>query len=376
MSHKQHIKSIYLATKEGRELHRIRNSFTFNMGLEMVKLLKNPFRIFLIPFIVFRRRKKGNLEFKFDYLPESRFLIIGVDKTGEFYSQEAKKLAIILQDSSVNGITLVNNSLEMKDRDNQIQWFRIPAAREHNYSRTEWNVLIERLLSSAISVAKPQHIIFLGDYLYRGIINSLECLPKKVLTTWLYSDFPNSDHLKNDKLPQITKICVPSQRTIVKSNTNKSLIESKNPQNVTFIIDIAAKSHFLFEHISQIANVRIIAVQREDILPSLVSQTVKISELIGMSYTKRTFLLIDDTSRLIPELPLINIPSMLLKQKPIESPVLTEMLTDMEMHHDLIIVRRNGIEDIKQSIDYLINRNINQRYTKENYTVEWLKNQS
>jgi hypothetical protein len=69
-------------------------------------------------------------------------------------------------------------------------------------------------------------------------------------------------------------------------------------------------------------------------------------------------------------------PSMLLKQKPIESPVLTEMLTDMEMHHDLIIVRRNGIEDIKQSIDYLINRNINQRYTKENYTVEWLKNQS
>ena len=132
----------------------------------------------------------------------------------------------------------------------------------------------------------------------------------------------------------------------------------------------------MFEHISQIANVRIIAVQREDILPSLVSQTVKISELIGMSYTKRTFLLIDDTSRLIPELPLINIPSMLLKQKPIESPVLTEMLTDMEMHHDLIIVRRNGIEDIKQSIDYLINRNINQRYTKENYTVEWLKNQS
>lgn len=378
MTDKQQIESIYLSTKEGRELHRIRQSFTFNLGLEVMKLIKNPFRLFLAPIIFINVLKKRKMKHLFDYLPESRFLIIGVDKTGEFYSQEAKKLAIILQNSGINGITLVNNSSEMNVRDHQIQWFRIPAARENNYSRKEWNIIAERLLSSAIAVTKPQHIIFLGDYLYRGIINSLEGLPKNISTMWLYSDYPNSDHLNNDKFSQMAKICVPSQRTSIKSNTNKFLNESNDSQSVTFIIDIAAKSHFLFEHISQIANTRIIAVQREDILPSLVSRTVKISELIGMPYTKRTFLLIDDSSRLVPELPSIEIPSMLLKQQSIESPVLTEMLTDMEMHHDLVIVRRTGIEDIKQSIDYLISRNTNPnlRYTKENYTVEWLKHQS
>ncbi len=378
MSNDQYIESIYLATKEGRELHRIRHSFTFNIGLEVMKLLKNPFRIFLAPIIFFDVLKKRKIGHTFDYFPKSRFLIIGVDKTGEFHSQEAKKLAVILQNSGINGITLVNNSTEMNVKGHQIQWFRIPATRENNYSRKEWNIIAERLLSSTIAATKPQHIIFFGDYLYRGIINSLEGLPKMISTMWLYSDYPNSGQLNNDKFQQLTKICVPPQRTSIKSNTNTFLNEANDSQSITFIIDIAAKSHFLFEHILQIANTKIIVVQREDILPSLVSRTAKISELIGMPYTKQTFLLIDDSSRLVPELPSIEIPSILLKQQPIESPVLTEMLTDMEMHHDLVIVRRTGIEDIKQSIDYLISRNTNTnlRHSKENYTVEWLKNQS
>ena len=127
---------------------------------EVMKLIKNPFRLFLAPIIFIDVLKKRKMKHLFDYLPESRFLIIGVDKTGEFYSQEAKKLAIILQNSGINGITLVNNSSEMNVRGHQIQWFRIPAARENNYSRKEWNIIAERLLSSAIAVTKPQHIIF------------------------------------------------------------------------------------------------------------------------------------------------------------------------------------------------------------------------
>ena len=38
------------ATKESRELFRIRNSFTFKLGVELTNCLKNPLKLLVLPF--------------------------------------------------------------------------------------------------------------------------------------------------------------------------------------------------------------------------------------------------------------------------------------------------------------------------------------
>ena len=73
---------------------------------------------------------------------------------------------------------------------------QIPPVRGKNTSRKEWNLMIERLLSSAMSITKPKHIFYFGDYLYRGILDAFCYIDPSVPITWLIpSDKSQSLHL-------------------------------------------------------------------------------------------------------------------------------------------------------------------------------------
>ena len=101
---------IALATKEARELNRIRNSFTFNLGVELIRSIKNPFRIPLLPFRImssfFSRKPRSST---FENTPRTGILIIGIDRIGEKYSLEAQTLCETINDSNLGEISLFNN---------------------------------------------------------------------------------------------------------------------------------------------------------------------------------------------------------------------------------------------------------------------------
>ena len=86
------------------------------------------------------------------------------------------------------------------------------------------------------------------------------------------------------------------------------------------------------------------------------------------------FFLIDEASRIVPELPSLEIPGVLLLGQKINSPILVEMVSDLELHSDLIVVRRLDNDSIEQSINYMIRRDIdyNLKRKREDYVVKWL----
>ena len=366
------IEPIFIATKEGRELQRIRQSFTFNLGIQVMKVLRNPLRLFTFPYdlLTLVRARKGTV--KFTYQSKSDFLVIGIDKTGEFYSTKALEIANRLQSASAREVTLISNSHTGPIGNNQIQWFRLPAARENNYSRKEWNISIERLLSTAISLSKPSKIIFFGDYLYRGVINSLEAVDECIPQFWFYSDYPDSAHLENKKYNRIRKLCIPAETVSSETSTIQQARLSNN--GLMFIVDLGLGNHHIYDILQTYPDPKVVAIQRESRLPSSISSTISVSEMSSIAFRKGVFFIIDESSRIVPELASLEIPGLLLIGEKIDSPILADMIADLELYGDLAVARRQNYDDVNQIIEYMVNRdtNYNTKKERDDYVVEWL----
>ena len=366
------IEEIYLSTKEGRELHRIRQSFTFNLGILVMGLFKNPLKIVLFPYQIIKLWKNQKKSLNFNYEPISDYLVVGVDKTGEFYSTRAKELAERLQSNTDADVTLISNSQSGPKEKNQILWFRLPAARENNNSRKQWNITIERLLSTTISLSRPRKIIFFGEYLYRGIINSLEGLDETISQFWFYSDYPDASHLGNEKYDIIQKVCIPPNKRVLESANR--LIERDSETDTIFVVDVQENNHFVLEILHGRPRTKILAIQRRERLPSIISSTINTSDVLSLPHTEGVFFIVDESSKVVPELASIEVPGILLCENRIISPVLAEMVADLELYGDLVLLRRLDADSIQHSVDYLVNRELNYNLNRErdDYVVKWL----
>ena len=370
------VESIYVATKEGRELQRIRNSFTFNFGIKVMSALKNPFRILILPYSLLEILKLRKKKIAFDFEPRTEYLVIGIDKTGEFFSTQAENIANRLQLGSNVEVTLVSTSQSGPKENNQIQWFRLPAARENNYTRKEWNITAERLISTTISLCKPRNVIFFGDYLYRGIIDSLEAVGENVEQYWLYSDYPESFHLDTSRYPRITKICIPSEMSLDLRQTAKKKIDfTKN--SITFIVDVKTHSEIVLDILKKYPEAEIIGIQRSERLSALISSTINVSDLRSLNQPKNVYFVIDESSKIVPELSVVDVPGVLLLEGKVQSPILAEMISDLELFGDLIVARRFNPLDLEQTIEYMTNRkmNISLKSRNNDYVVKWMCSQ-
>ena len=368
---------ILFATKEGRELQRIRDSVTFNIGIEVVKIFRNPLKILFTPFNVFRTfRKRSTTDLSFDFEPKNDYLIVGIDKTGQFYSNRAIDLAHRLDQVSRSQVTVISNSVVGPKESNNTQWFRLPAAREHSYSRKEWNITMERLLSTAISLSRPRTIIYFGDYLYRGVINSFEPLPDKIHTIWMYSEYPKDSHLDISKIPKVKKICVPAPAATERSLSGLPSLDSTNAGCI-FFTDISKSNHSVFQALTKTVKGDFFAIQRQESVHSTVKRTFSISDICSATGGPNHFFMIDETSKLLPFLPLVPMPGILLIGSKVESPVLRAMIDDLELHHGLVVVRRSQQVDLIESIRYLMNRDFvfAEKSPIDDYTVNWLQSQ-
>ena len=70
----------------------------------------------------------------------------------------------------------------------------------------------------------------------------------------------------------------------------------------------------------------------------------------------------------------IQLPCVLFLGERINSPVIAEMVSDLELYKDLVVSRRSDIDSIEQSIDYLTSRDIdyNLKKGRDDYVIKWL----
>jgi len=376
---------IVLATKEARELFRVRNSFTFNLGIELIRSVKNPFLIFLLPFRLFNL-----LFFSKPQLPNvksasrSGILIIGIDRVGQNYSLQSHVLAQIISESDLGDVTLLSNSLEPPKNIESVEWYRIPSVREKNKSRKEWNIMVERLLSSVVSISRPEHVIFFGDYLYRGVVDALDPLESSVPITWFLPITGKSVSMSTKKLPKINLISLPefNGNLPASQSIHRILRCSKNER--ILLLDVAPKNKQLMNSIFQSEDQFLItAMQREYPLPKGINLVVRMKEVIGMQLEGDVTLIIDDESPLVSSLAILNVPCLLLRTGKRLSPIAEEMIRDMELKGILVVVRRNISDEINHSLNYLfsipyekispISRSSKNSPNHVNYVLKWLK---
>ena len=377
---------IALATKEARELNRIRNSFTFNLGVELIRSIKNPFRIPLLPFRImssfFSRKPRSST---FENTPRTGILIIGIDRIGEKYSLEAQTLCETINDSNLGEISLFNNSVEPPKNLEKVEWYRLPTIREKNKSRKEWNLMVERLLSSVVIISRPKHVIYFGDYLYRGIVDALEPLESSIPLTWFLTDHITPESISTSKLPHIDVISLPEYSKATHSSQSIHRILRRSDDEQIILIDIDSKNQVLIDCIILLgANNLLTAVQRESSLPKEIDHIVRMKEVVGTQLEGNVVLVIDDQSPLLISLSVLNIPCFLLRTGVELSPIIGEMIRDMELKGTLVVVRRNSPNEIIQSLEYLISISKNRTHSVSlgdssssfiptNYVVKWLE---
>jgi hypothetical protein len=378
---------IISATREARELFRIRNSFTFNLGIELVRSVKNPLLLPILPFriirLFFAKRTMPNSNFSSD---RTGFLIIGIDRTGDYHSSQAELIAGLISDSNLGDVTLVNNSVTPSSNLSAVEWYRIPPVRERNKSRKEWNIMAERVLSTATSISSPLQIIYFGDYLYRGVVDALSPLTDtRVGMSWFHSKIGTLKKLDNKKFPKMVPIQFP--KFSISSPTSKSIhrILRRSELEDLILVDVSPKNEsLLMPLIENKEGKLLVAVQREHALPSGIDFVVRMDEIIGCQLEGNIRVVVDDYSPLLSSLPTIQASTLLFRTGNTLSPIIDMMIRQLELKGTLVVVRRKNSEDLRQGLHYFSEL---QTYSKANrgvmfspgfssltdYVLYWLK---
>ena len=141
-----------------------------------------------------------------------------------------------------------------------------------------------------------------------------------------------------------------------------------------FIVDLGLVNHHIYDILQTYPDPKVVAIQRESRLPSSISSTISVSEISSIAFRKGVFFIIDESSRIVPELASLEIPGLLLIGEKIDSPILADMISDLELYGDLAVARRQNYDDVNQIIEYMVNRdtNYNAKKERDDYVVEWL----
>ncbi|MDA0715039.1 MAG: hypothetical protein O3A74_00550, partial [archaeon] len=163
------------------ELRRIRSSFSFRLGVMIVEMLKNPLRLFILPWSLFKLLFYTEKDYISEQTIDSNSIVlVGIDKSGAFYFEFIQRLLQQFQNSSQKyKISILSTGSEIiEETKEECIHYRIPSPRTIHSSYKDWNVVCERLLGTIIKITDASKVIFIGDYLYTGIINSMnQCAP-------------------------------------------------------------------------------------------------------------------------------------------------------------------------------------------------------
>ena len=171
-----------------RELTRVRNSLAFKLGVEIVKAIKFPPRIILLPFILpwqiidYGLGRLGKNKYKQTDLQsvtrKRRKSIVMFPTNGVGFGHFTRLLsvsrAIKKIDSEVEIVVFTTMSTLHLCKSEGIISYRIPGRKEfENLDAAEWNALTEEMLSTVFSAHRPMIFLFDGAFPYRGMLNSI-----------------------------------------------------------------------------------------------------------------------------------------------------------------------------------------------------------
>ena len=171
------------------ELHRIRHSPSFRLGVLFIQAIESPLRIFRLPWDlmvlgikIISESKTKSLEPMVKKLNRSILFISG--ESTDFYRQ-GRVISLMnevkLDDPSIDMIMLTIGELGLIRPDKSIQEYSLPSSRRNS---SIWGGLLSEQVELLLSAHHPSLVVFDGAYPHRGLTRVLSDRPRHT-SVWI-----------------------------------------------------------------------------------------------------------------------------------------------------------------------------------------------
>lgn len=175
--------------KHYRELRRIRSSLAFRLGTTIVRAIKFPPKLLLLPFTLlyvgfdWGLGRIGKKQFNSDEYPrhplKSRRCVVMFPTNGVGFGHFTRLLAVAkrmkAEDSGLEVVFFSTMPTMHLLKEHGIIGYRIPGRKEYqNDSATEWNAILEETMSLVFAAHRPSMFVFDGAFPYRGMLNGIK----------------------------------------------------------------------------------------------------------------------------------------------------------------------------------------------------------
>ena len=168
-----------------QEVHRLRNSFSFQFGNIFVQAIERPILLFLLPFNIIAFLYKRIFNRKKDQYPSTnitRNCILGysVESHRNIHFDRMERILAELRTYGIQTVHVTNDKgIRMPNNTKLHSIYFIPSRVEFDdmIPRT-WNRKIEQIVSGILDTFHPRTMIFDGDYPFRGILNAISLRPE------------------------------------------------------------------------------------------------------------------------------------------------------------------------------------------------------
>ena len=224
-----------LATREARELSRIRNSMSFKLGVIMTNLVKKPWRIPLLPLDLIRiYTKKTELE----QLGNDGILIVGIDTKGYYHAKLAHRLHLEINSfENLHFITTPNDENLLENHT------IIPGPRDMKMKNPKgWNLMVERYVSSYIVNNSIGKVILVSDYPFKGILDVI-ISTESVGGCWIKTTLPHELEKQTNHAQSVFDLVIDSDKialSVVVNPTDKLPLQKRDGRK-NIVIDLPAK---------------------------------------------------------------------------------------------------------------------------------------
>ena len=367
------------------EIMRIRNTYSFNLGLLLTdSLFRKPWKILILPFTFISmnlrfftsKKRVNNLSNNLGLGSyNSNCLLIFVASEGgkaacervkeianEWLKTTNNRLVIVSSNTGLIGFNQINLSLYMLPD---------PKSKE-NVSRSQWNNSCENTIYSAIYTHLPSKFIFDGPYPYRGVLNAIDSAPG-MKSIWVQSERTNLEIIEKAKshfteMKEINYLDIsPLQQKQSKRNynslTNRILLATEygyreeNQKLPELVLKILSN----YQDIELIGIKNIYNSKNHSTFSTLWDEVIDNPELEQLQGA-----IVSDNIELITKLHSLLVPTLCILHKN-TTPEVKSLINKLSSSGTLFVSKWNEKEEIELYINALNNRewnlSISQRWT-------------
>ena len=172
-----------------RELERIRSSLAFRLGTSIVRALKFPPKLLILPFTLLYigfdwglgriGKKKFQPNGSTHIASQGTSCVVMFPTNGVGFGHFTRLLSVAKRlkqkDPSLEIVFFTTMSTMHLLKETGIIGYRIPGRKEYSdQSSSSWNAVIEETLSLVFSLHRPSTFIFDGAFPYRGMLNTIK----------------------------------------------------------------------------------------------------------------------------------------------------------------------------------------------------------